>query len=258
MVFTQKTKPGLRHQKRRTNRFGLFWLEWLGLVILCAFFFVAQYGYRYLNDPKHFSITAVDIKGDWRHIGKGQIQAASVPLLQAGFFGLDIKALQARLQELPWVEKVAVSRVWPGKVIIQLIERKPVARFNEYELLTDKGDLFAPPKSTFPNDLVQLNGPRDKAALLWRTYVGMQKVLMPLSQRITEVELANRGAWKIELDHRITVLLGREDLYLRLSHYVNVAPVLFQNREKQAKRLDLRYPNGMSVVWQENRPQNQG
>jgi len=243
---------------KRRARFGLYWLEWFGIVMLSAFCFAAQFGYRYLNDPKHFAIQSVDIKGNWHHVGKERIQEASLPLLQAGFFGLNVNALQIHLQALPWVESVSITRVWPSKVIIYLTEHTAVARFNDHELLAANGELFAPPASSFPKNLVHLKGSREKVALLWRTYEGMQKMLDPLSQHITEVELANRGAWKIILDEHTTVLLGREDLFLRLAHYVKAAPLLLQNREKQAKRLDLRYPNGMSVVWQSAQTQIQG
>jgi cell division protein FtsQ len=72
----------------------------------------------WLQDPYQWPVQTVNIKGKFRHLQQTQLQDEVLPLVREGFFGMNVSAIQSRLQNLAWVEQVSVRRVWLDRLII--------------------------------------------------------------------------------------------------------------------------------------------
>ena len=92
-----------------------------------------------------FVVESVDV------VGEGRLDEASVRRALGArpgdyFFDLDTRAAQARVQSLPWVDHVVVRRLWPDRVVVQIVEKRPYALWQsggEYRLVDADGDVIA-------------------------------------------------------------------------------------------------------------------
>jgi len=73
-----------------------------------------------------FVVKRVDIKGEGR-LPETEIRAALN--IQDGqyIFDVDMKSVQARVEDLNWVDHAIVRRLWPDRIVVQIIERRPYA-----------------------------------------------------------------------------------------------------------------------------------
>jgi hypothetical protein len=88
---------------------------------------------------------------------------------------LDLKPIEARLMKNPWVKGVVLSKQFPDRLIVQIIERKPVALVQSGSLegqnrifyLEEDGSLFDEKHIRYTRDLPILTGfsPQDPVAL---------------------------------------------------------------------------------------------
>jgi len=106
--------------------------------------------YYFLNTFPAFNLNVVEVRTN------GKIDRATVleyANLTAGMklFGLNLKRISEKLEELAEVEKAEVQKVFPGKLVIEIKEREPFAqiRAGQYYLL-DKQGVILPGKSYAP------------------------------------------------------------------------------------------------------------
>ena len=87
-------------------------------------------------------IKKISISGSFEYLDQQEIESALRRYIGAGFFSLDIHQVQRRLHENPWTESVSVRRVWPDQLKVAIVEKKPVARWDEHHLLSDKASVY--------------------------------------------------------------------------------------------------------------------
>ena len=92
---------GLLHNNIRT-------LSGLALVAVVAS--SIPLGMRWLSDPYRFPLSVVEVRGDFRFLEQGQLQTAVAAHTAGGFFTVDVDAVRAAAEQLPWVYKASVRR----------------------------------------------------------------------------------------------------------------------------------------------------
>ncbi|RDI44779.1 cell division protein FtsQ/DivIB [Aquicella lusitana] len=217
----------------------------LGLVILSCL-----YALNSFKLSSHFPIKTVRVYGVNR-IDRQEIQTLLLPLVNSGFFKVNVDYIQDRLLQLPWVANIFVRRHWPDQVEIRVIEKNPVARWNNHSLLAEGGELFSPRKETYPSRLPQFVGPDGKQVTMLKYFYSMNRLLMPLHAKIAYLEMTPYFTWKLILDNGITLQIGHKDILTRLNHFVKVYPKIVGSRAADVESIDLRYPNGVAVRWKE-------
>ena len=60
-----------------------------------------------------------------------------------------------------------------------------------------------------------------------------------------------RGAWTVEFTQGVELKLGNKDTEGRVTRFVRLYPRLEQNDVRKVKRIDMRYANGVAVLWGE-------
>ncbi|MFP4070543.1 MAG: cell division protein FtsQ/DivIB [Desulfovibrionales bacterium] len=105
-----------------------FFLKLLGLsatlVLVLGVSFAMLAGYRTLTSHPYFGLKHLDVKGT-RHLEYGKVmQRAGVGLGQ-NTLSLNVKEIQERLAEDPWISRVAVKRIIPDTLEIRIEEKEP-------------------------------------------------------------------------------------------------------------------------------------
>ena len=91
-----------------------------------------------------FTVERIDIIGEG-YLPEYDVRAALQAREGDYFFALDLDAAQDRLETLPWVEHVVVRRLWPDRLVVQVIEKRPAAVWQSGDalhLIDDAGEVI--------------------------------------------------------------------------------------------------------------------
>ncbi len=226
------------------------WWPRLGKAALLVMLMVVMAGLvRWIEDPRTLPLRQVQIEGSFRHLSRSELQAQVMPYAVGGFFSVDVAAIQQAAQELSWVDRVSVRRVWPDTVRIHVYEQQPVARWGDADLLNGRGEVFATAGHEVQEDLVQLQGPAGREQALLVTYQKLADVLSASQLRIVRLSQDQRRALELTLNTGVKVQLGRNEALTRIRRFMRAYSSLMASREETLQRVDLRYSNGFAVRW---------
>lgn len=190
------------------------------------------------------------VTGEFRQVDEQAVREAVLPLVQRGFFAVDLDQVRESVAGLPWVKTVQVRKRWPDLLEISLTEHRPVARWGDGRMLSEQGELFAAPSGSGAG-LPLFEGPDDRASELMSMYSSARPLFLPMGRSIDVVRLSARGSWSLVLDDGSVLEAGRGDPQARLARFARMLPQLAADPERRIVRADLRYTNGFAVVWGE-------
>lgn len=217
-------------------------------LILVALILLARLFYMYLADPTRFPIGTVKIIASYQHISHKELAKVLEPYLGSSFFTLPGHQLYADLAKLDWADKVEIERVWPDTLKISVVEKIPVATWNN-GLMTEEGDVFNEGGKSIDSSLPHLSGPRDQQKEVLQVYKKMSKILSIYGLHATALDWRDNQAWDLTLANGLRLHLGKRDLELRITRFCKAYPAVFAERLEQLAIVDLRYPRGMAVQW---------
>ncbi|PID63284.1 MAG: hypothetical protein CSB44_02315 [Gammaproteobacteria bacterium] len=215
----------------------------------------------YVIDPQHFPVQNVDVLGTLDYADRGNIQSVIVPFVSLGFYGLDIDAVRDAVEATPWVASAHVSRVWPGRITVEVDEHEPMARWNDNAFISKRLDVFEPSQLDMNNpgydewrqmfsDLPQLYGGDGRHDVVVDDYRRYSGALAPIGLAIVVLEEDERQSQTLRLSNGVSLELGYENQEQRLARFVDVAPRLFDGLDAATARrtgIDMRYSNGFTV-----------
>ncbi|HLV76655.1 MAG TPA: cell division protein FtsQ/DivIB [Marinobacter sp.] len=194
-------------------------------------------------------ILAVDVRGQF--VGESQVdieRAASV-WVGKSYFATDLAEIKAELERRPWVESAAVKRVWPGRLVIDIREKKPLAYWTDGRLVSRSGELFSPPNPQVAGKLPRLAGPDERVRDVIAMARTMSEQLLGYGLGFAGLSLEQRGAWTLTLANGIEVVLGRDLVEERFERFITVYENRLASRVNEVRRIDARYSNGVAVQW---------
>ena len=222
-----------------------------GLVLIAMLASIVTLAKHGLSDPYRFPLEVVEVKGDFRYLDKQELQGAIAPHVEGGFFTVDVSAIRTVAEQLPWVYKATVKRVWPATLRIQIEEQQAIAQWGEQGYLNKEGKPFFPKQRHPALKLPALAGPEGHELKVLENYQRVTRTLAPLGLAVAGMELDSRRAWHLQVSEGVLLELGRTDTRERLQRFISAYPTVFAGRLEQLKRVDLRYSNGFSVDWQQ-------
>jgi cell division protein FtsQ len=114
------------------------------LLIGVALALLAMAGAQLLLRSSWFELREVTVLGAPTHTGGEQIRRATQAALSgANFLAVDIDAVRGALEQLPWVRRVELRRVWPDRLEISLEEHVAFAHWGDAGLVNTHGEFFA-------------------------------------------------------------------------------------------------------------------
>ncbi|MBX9915509.1 MAG: cell division protein FtsQ/DivIB [Pseudomonadaceae bacterium] len=240
--------------RAKTDLSGLKRLVWpvLFLVLGVAAYTLAQRVLPYADRP----ISQVSVQGDLSYISQQAVQQRIAPYLTASFFTVDLAAMRGELEQMPWIARAEVRRIWPNQLSIQLEEQLPIARWGSEALLNNQGQAFTPRELANYQNLPQLFGPQRAQQTVMQQYQLFSQMLRPLGFSVAQLELRERGSWFLTTGvnskgQSIELLLGRDHLLEKMRRFVAVYEKTLKPEIANIARIDLRYANGLAVGWRQ-------
>lgn len=206
-----------------------------------------EFSARLLDQP----IQAITIDGPFQRVSALNIEEAISDQLGHGFLSANLKLIQTKIIDLPWIDSASVTRRWPGTLEIRVTEQIPAACWGEHGLLNTRGELFVEKARHVPAELPRLSGPEGQSALVAKRYLKLRDELIPMGMDLRRVHLDPRGAWEVTLQNGVEVRLGRRDVEERIELFVDVVANLVSSREADVDFVDMRYSNGFTIGWKE-------
>jgi len=220
-------------------------LNWLAnlLIGLASLLFLYAAMLVVVNSPL-FPVRQIRVEGKLSHVTKEQLQYIVRNELKGTFFTLDLDHTRASFEKLPWVRQVNLHRRWPDRLEVTIEEHVALARWGSIALLNTYGERFDAASS---DALPVLEGPDGSESEMARGYLGFRDQLSAINRKPSHIWLSARRAWRVELDHGLTVEIGRENIDARLARFVDAYPHTLASMGDAVQYVDLRYPNGFAV-----------
>ncbi|MBK8177070.1 MAG: cell division protein FtsQ/DivIB [Rhodospirillales bacterium] len=165
-----------------------------------------------------------------------------VPIL-----AIDLEAARERVQQLPWVRDASVRRVLPDTVIVELVERRPLALWqhdSRFALIDETGQVILRDDVGPFSDLMVVVGedaPANASAL-----VQMLAREPDLMRRVKAAVRVGGRRWNVHMADGIDVKLPEqepEQAWRRLADYQRQYNIL----DRPVQTLDLRFSDRLVV-----------
>lgn len=197
-----------------------------------------------------FPLRTVYLDGDLARVDEAELRRAVASSVTGGLLAIDLEAVRRQVEALPWVAGAAVRRVWPDGLQLTVSEQRPVARWHDEALVTAKGEVFRP--AALPNGLPRLSGPPGSQAEVLAMFHTFTALLNPAGLDLSALTLDERRSWSAGLASGTRVVLGREDVTARLQQFLRAWPWIREGHPAgRPVAVDLRYPNGFAMRWEE-------
>ena len=212
----------------------------VGLVVLACTLVALQW----LARSSLFPLRVVELVTPLERAPRARIEAVLAAKASGNFFAMRIDDVRAAVEEVPWVRRASVRRVWPDRLEVKLEEHVAFARWGSEALVNTYGERFA---GTSDAELPLFIGPPGSEAEIASRYARFADVLAPLGSRLDRVVLSARHAWQLRLANGLQITLGRESdaAEERLARFVGAYARTPNPRAVDA--IDLRYPNGFAL-----------
>jgi cell division protein FtsQ len=244
MILGERLRPQAAMREEDEPRKPLTWAYFaLAVGLIWAVLRVAAE----IRDPAAFPIRKVTVDGDFRYLAPANIQQAVSGVVRGGFFHVDVQHVRETLLAEPWVREATVQRLWPDTLHVSIVEQQPVAYWGANALLNDAADIFAPARASFPQGLVQLDGPVGSETETLEILRRSAERLAPLGLVVASVRLSGRRALTLGLRDGATIVLGRRAVETRLERFVAAYEQVLRPNWSRIDVIDLRYTNGFSI-----------
>lgn len=220
---------------------GLF-----GGIITAVWYFNPQ---EKLQQFAHRPIKQVQIEGAFQFISSEVLQRRIELYVKDSFLGLELSDLKQKLEQNPWIDSVAIARVWPDRLIVRVVEQQPIAQWGKKGFLNMRGDIVEVEKTTKIHALPLLQGDDRYAQEIMGQYLRVGKLLAQQDLVLAAVELDDTRAWTLRLQSGITIKLGRERLWEKLQYLLTAKSGELGKDFHNIQLVDMRYPSGFAVTW---------
>lgn len=194
-------------------------------------------------------IVAVDVRGDFVGDSLVAVERSAGAWIGKSYFATDLAEIKAELERRPWVASAAIKRVWPGRLEIDIREKKALAYWTDGRLVSRSGELFSPPNPEVAGRLPRLAGPDARVRDVITMARSMSDQLAEYGLGFAGLSVEQRGAWTLTLSNGIEVVLGRDQVEQRFERFITVYENRLAARVDEVSRIDVRYSNGVAVQW---------
>ena len=200
---------------------------------------------------KDIPTSQVKVVGDFTYLDHQLFANQLSTKLRTPFLDTQLEDVIEIVVAHPWVLRASARRIWPNTLEIKIVERKPLAIFNENSLLASDGIVFDPGHSEHSDyiGLPLLYGPPETALAVWQHYQVFQRRFERVNRTIESTTLGDDLGWLIVLEEGPEVRLGRTNLLTRLRRVEEILGKPSEIEIAMAKKIDARYLNGVAVEW---------
>jgi cell division protein FtsQ len=239
-----------RQERLRLDGNGGFATGALALVLL---FLLTVAGIAWVSlgivTSERWPIRWLEVNGAFQRVSAEQLRANLSSRVGTNFFTVDLQDLRDAALRISWVSAVRVRKQWPDTLRVEVDEYVPVAHWNRGRLIAATGAPFAVPEADTIQGLPWLSGPDERLGEVLETWTAIDRMLTPLGREIASIRLDRRGAWSMVLDNGTQVRMGRDATGERLRRLIASWEPLVRQQGVAPLDIDLRYSNGLAVLW---------
>ncbi len=227
---------------------ALVWLFMLGAL--------ASVGNWLLQRP-WWSIRSVRVEGRLQHVSATALRSQALARVQGNWFTVSLGTVQQAFEQVPWVRKAVVQRVWPLSLLVRLQEQQPLALWldssgNAVGLVNTQGESFEANLGEVQDlGLPRFFGPPASQEQVTAMYRDLQQRFAPLRWRIARLGLGAQGDWQVQIAQGPSIDLGNDDdaqaFAERLQRFVRLEPGVAAHYGRAVVSADLRYASGFAV-----------
>lgn len=193
----------------------------------------------------------VIVEGNFNFLSREKIADLVNQKVSAGFFRMDLEALQISLQNQDWIDTVSISRQWPDVVEVRVLEQQPIARWRDSGFLNQRGELIRVeenhPVLKQLSGLSKLAGPQGQEIQVMSQYQFLSRLLSQEQLKLTELTVSETGRWQMQLNKTLIVELGRDQIDEKIQRLLWLYERRLKQRASELASIDLRYPNAVAV-----------
>lgn len=189
-----------------------------------------------------------------RHVNAVSIRDQALPRIKGNFFTTNLDAVRIAFENVPWVRRASVQRVWPNKLVVSLEEHEVLGTWgSEGRLVSVRGDVFTANLAEAEDDvdLIAFHGPDGSEKEVVERYRQFKAWFAVVGLEPEAVEYTARYAWSVKLNNGMRVDLGKEQeqegLRKRVDQLIKVYPQLVARLQGNIEHVDMRYPNGLAL-----------
>jgi len=254
-VTRGKTDDGISLLKAAMMLFSL-----LSVLLAMAF------GADRLLRTDNFPVRNVRFEGEFKHVTQQELQTAVMNVVRGNFFLINLDAVKARVESLPWVYQASVRRQWPQDVEVRFSEQQLVAYWGNGVFLNQAGDVVRVTANDLSAELPRLEGPEGTGAQVLDHYRKLGQILAVVGLKLESITLTPRRVWRLvvkngdgDVQGRTSVAGGRMpgatmDIVLdqdqpeyKLERFARVYAQSLKNQNTNIAQVDLRYANGFAI-----------
>ena len=197
-------------------------------------------------------IDRVVVNGDFYHLKEKEVINLIDQKVKDGFLSLNLSGLNKYLESEPWIRNATIRRAWPSTIIVDITEEKPIARWGEKQVLNNVGDYLEITDKQSIKNLPTFTSEFGKSKEMIKSYQLMSEIFGPTGLKVQEIRRDVVGSWLITTSSGIQINLGRDQLVQKLRRFQVVWSAQLSSQVEKIKTIDMRYPNGISVAWNQD------
>jgi len=212
-----------------------------------------------LNGPDGAAETATLEVAGAAHAPRSAIQAIFARDTGRSVYLLPLADRRTALKAVDWVKDVSIARIWPNRIVVRILERKPVAFISmggaraRFGLIDADGVILPPAADRFKFPVLtgvrvsdKIEERRDRVQRMLR----LTGELGDQAAQVSEIDVSDRDNLKVTQTwegRMVTLHLGDHNFALRYRNFLNNFPAIKQ-RLPGAVNLDLRLEDRITVV----------
>jgi cell division protein FtsQ len=118
-------------------------------------------------------------------------------------------------------------------------------------LLNNRGQVFAPSNIKDFTSWPTLAGPTESQFEVMQHYLELNRLLKKRGMQLVNLSQDYRGAWTAEISDGVILVFGRGKLVEKIQRLFVVYDKQLYRYMNKAKKIDLRYRNGIAVQWRQ-------
>jgi len=239
--------PGVEMNRGKTEE-GMGLLKATVLLFsLLSVLLVLAFGADWLLRTDHFPVRNVRFEGEFKYVTQKELEAIVVDVVRGNFFLLNLEAVKARVESLPWIYRASVRRRWPQDVHVRFTEQHLAARWSDGAFLNQAGDVVRVTPNEPTTALPRLQGPEGAGPQVLDHFKRLGQILAVVGLKLENITLTPRRVWRLELAEGMVIVLDRYQPEYKLERFARVYAQTLRHQSGGIAEADLRYANGFAV-----------
>ena len=224
--------------------------------VLCLIITMFQW---FFSQPNfHLKYLILNISSDnVQHVKPKELKKLVIMELNGTALTTDLGPIYKSVLSHPWIKEATVRRIWPNKILVNLVEHNIIGVWSDGRFVTQAGKLlqFDKLQSESINKekncfLLKLDGPNETVtAVLDRARMISNKA-SKVGLQTTGVQLTSQYDWRVFFSNGMKMELGGENLETplekRLDNFFNSIAWVRKKIKKDLISVDLRYAQGFA------------